>query len=274
MVSFASICRELHAQQCPGREFKDYCDEQLGRFSEIMKELGINIQTFRKTTSNSFELPASRKEEVKWLLQNYTTSTMKKLRKGKLRELPHDDLKEIVHNAEDIIKDKFDGKLRYQELAKMYIKTRTKIDEAINNLERTAIARIQSDVENLRTYVHQDKKIQRTLNESDRIGLINYYTQLLENTSDQFKAVTSEVDEFRRIELAEITYRMSDEKLEIQDEHLVSHLEKEMEDIEYVIWDVVTEFSKEQMSLDFPTSEELEKAEIAIAEIRKEQERK
>ena len=272
-VSFYSICKELHEEESPGRDIDEYYREQRDRFKEILARMGIDIETLRQDKNGAILLPVARKENVKKLLKGYTSKAIKKVRKGDFRTMENQDLKDIVEDIEGLLVDRLEGKDRYVQMSRMYMRTRFKVDEAIDDLKRTVIEGILHDVENLRSIVNEDKTNHKTINESDRIALIHYYTYLLTNASEEFKAILSIVDDVRKAEIVEISSRMAEELTEDSKNYLISPLEHEMEDIQWVIWDAVQTYHEEQ-EVEYHSHDGLAGFDKVLEEIREEQKSK
>lgn len=144
-VSFYSICKELHKEESQGRDIDEYYREQRDRFKEILVHMEIDIETLRQEKNGAILLPEARKENVKKLLKGYTSKAMRKVRKSDFQTMENQDLKDIVENMEGLLVDRLEGKDRYEQMSRMYMRTRVKVDEAIDDLKRTAIEGILHD---------------------------------------------------------------------------------------------------------------------------------
>lgn len=210
-----------------------------------MECMGIDVDDLKNDISGAFAIPSNRKELVKELLNAYTSKPMKRARKQQHNQIGQ-ELEAIVKAIEGIVTDRFDRQEQHVQLSHMYMKTRVIIDKAIKELQITALSRITSDVDTLRKTFDPKRAIQRTINESDKIALINYYTALLKNASEQFRAIVEYVDDFRSSEISDISSMRHDRDPELRVDNFADYLDNEMEDIQWVLMEAVQAYKDEQ----------------------------
>ncbi|MDU4853951.1 MAG: hypothetical protein E6X72_06095 [Clostridioides difficile] len=200
-VSLYSICRELFEEQgkaSKGISFENYYNEQVERFKEILQSLGVNPNSIRNPKDKSFQIPEGKKEYVKGLLREYTSSTMKKVRKKQLPQMPFEEMKPIIENIEDFVNDRLDGKQQTKELTKVYVQSRYVVKEAIEQVRSNAIDKILSDIDGFLPLF-----IEETLNDVDKSVLLKYYIELLNDASEKWKKVINIASEIREEEIFE-----------------------------------------------------------------------
>lgn len=200
-VTLYSICRELFEElgkASKGISFENYYNEQVERFKEILQSLGVNPNSIRNPKDKSFQIPEGKKEYVKGLLIGYTSTTMKKVRKKQLSQMPFEEMKPIIEDIEAFIKDRLDGKQQTKELTKIYVNSRYVVKEAIEQVRSEAIDKILSDIDGFLPLF-----IEQTLNDVDKSVLLKYYIELLNDTSRKWRRIIDIASEIREEEIFE-----------------------------------------------------------------------
>jgi hypothetical protein len=221
--------------------YSNYYDTNKDRFKEILTILGVDNEVLKKINKNEYEIPKSKKNIVKKLLNDYTKKPMKNyIRKKKFDEVQLDNLQEIVADVESLLKGKLEEEKYINERNKMYFNTRYPIRKAIEDTKKEAVEQILEDIEEIKPIFAENNE---TLNDSDKIYLINYYKDLLKQVSSQWKQIVENVNDIRLQEITEISEQSLNN--EIDDEDAYEELSELMDDSRAVVWQAIMEYKGE-----------------------------
>ncbi|WP_286230274.1 hypothetical protein [Neobacillus mesonae] len=200
-ISFYEICKEILAdanKDFDETQFENYYKEQKKHFKEILQSLGVNPDSLKKEDKNNFTIPIKQKEIVKDWLENYTTKSFKKLRKSRFFEMNHNDLKDIIRQTNDLM-ERLPEYQKLTELSRMYFATRYIVRDAIEEVQSTALTQVISDLEEMKLYFTES----HFLNDSDKAQLLRFYSQLIQETSQKWRAIVSIFEDIRQAEIVE-----------------------------------------------------------------------
>ncbi|TBL77424.1 hypothetical protein [Paenibacillus thalictri] len=225
--------------------------EQKKRFKEMLSCLGVNVDVL-KPENQAFAIPAEHKDQVIKLLKSYTSPAMKKIRKKAYSEVDYKEVEAFIKIVDLILDERLFGKDRYDQLARMQVLTRYKVNEAVQQVRNEAVNEIIGSIQELIPIVTESM-----LNDPDKIGLLSYYKQILITANHHFRKVTEIVSDLRYSSLSELD--------------ACSELDsKLLEPVEQLIWEanqiingmpIATELNK-------PSSEELKQTERLLNDLK------
>jgi len=201
-ISFYAICQELFKEEGredgPGSYFEHYYKSKRAYFHEILSAMGIESELLKRTDSSGFQLPADRKEDVKYLLKNYTTKTMRKLRKGDFRGMTVEEMKDFTKRIEGILLDVQELDTAHFHIGVIRFRTRQTVREKMDEVTESPLNKIVSDVDSM-----QEILSEFMLSDEDKWYLLEYLRVLLEAVHDQWRQVGTIVGEIRLEQIME-----------------------------------------------------------------------
>lgn len=264
MISFYSVCKEMFEEQGMAGSFENYYDMQKKRYKEILSSVGIDVDNLKSEERGSILVAESKKENVKNLLLQYTEKTMKYIRMKQYSDIPNELLNEVIGEVEEIVTGTLEGAEQNEEIGRMYMVTRVKLDEAIEHLKQNAIKRIQEDLENLRTFARRKGKLRsvqiegaRMLSENDKIALVECYESILDEARERFNWIAREVEDRRNAELIELS-EVDSIGGQREDDSSKPQKGSRMQNIDVLISAAMIEYEKKYEEDDGSTDEELD----------------
>jgi hypothetical protein len=225
---------------------KDANLKRLRKYRETMEAFAINFDLLK--VNGEVYIPSSQKAAVKWIVNHYTNPVIRTYRSisDRLKKLhlhdykrnegvsnprnfrmtshkppdPHPLREEIVRAFDEldlaemravidkitsILKDQLDGRTLQKELSKLYQISGLMFKEVLDHFYRDTLPSIIEEVKNT-TYFSRNGT---TLNDMDRLILLQYYMSLLTHANDQFREVTRIAAELRDEELLNISFHQA-----------------------------------------------------------------
>ncbi|MEK8204164.1 hypothetical protein [Paenibacillus sp. FSL L8-0696] len=222
-----------------------YSNKRLEKYREIMESFSINFESLK--IDEEVYVPASQKENVNWIIEQYTTPVFKSFRnisnnfpKSSLEDKepknavkihdivtslkqPHlkNPLREIIENSfeklspteiskavvaiNSILNDQLEGDSLAKELNKVQQRSGILLREALNQFHKDTLPLLIEEIKST-AFITDNETI---LNDIDRLTLMQYYMEILQQTRDRFRKITEISAELRTEELANISIKQA-----------------------------------------------------------------
>lgn len=213
-TSIYKIAKELYKEDIENGEyvtdnFNDYYGRVLKKFKEILSGLGMDYEVLKNIDEDEYRIALSQKENVKEMIRSYKNKPMRLARNKKFDEVSTNDLKLIVDNLDNVLKESLDNNRYDKEISSIYLTTRIAYNEKVNNLKKDGIGEILSDIEYLKPL-----ELDKTLSEMDKIALLNYYIKLIGETSFKFRSIVNKLSDIRESEVVDIGCDMAEKSVD------------------------------------------------------------
>lgn len=268
-VSLYSLFKEMFEEEGNVRkksqdgkeiDFGNYYREKRKRLMKIFKVLGADPLSLKDIQKDKYRIPLKQKDNIKKMLQEYTSKKMKLIRKEKFDEIPAEELGRIVAMVEGILKERLGNDERYEEQRTcVYLKTRYPVLKNIEEVRKMVLERIVQDMEDMKPVI-----LDNTLQDMDKVYLLRYYRNLLEEASQQWREVVQNVSDLRTLEIADISLAMTEGGIKEE-----TDLQQLMDESPVIIWKAVDMYRNDvETGFDNiskrPSSEELERTKKLI----------
>ncbi|MBY6088505.1 hypothetical protein [Priestia flexa] len=275
-ISLYKICEELFVEKVQEekkilgedfdeKSFQNYYNKKKSNFKEIITSLGIDTDVLKKVDDDSFEIPVRNKEIVKKLLHNYTSKTMKKVRKKEFTDISSEELEQVIKDVESLMDGKVTGEQYELERNRMYFLTRYPITKTIAGLKEELVNQMVLDMEKMIPVVTEVPDdtfiIEHALNDEDRLHLLHYYKCRLQDVQEEMKSVVQYLSDYRTDEILDISADMIKQEGDVEENFRQQELDLDES------WEIIFEaaqsyrderFKNKLRKLNRPTPEELE----------------
>lgn len=203
-ISMYKISEELYQEGIKSGEtvsyqFSDYYSGVMKKFKEILSGIGVDYESLKNLDEGEYKIALNQKETVKEMIRSYKSKPMRLARQKKFDEVSLDDLKSIIDKVDKVIMESLDDNKYDKEISNIYLNTRVGYKEKVNQLRKDGIGKILSDTEYLKPL-----ELDKTLSEMDKMALLNYYNQLIIETSFKFRAIVNKLSDIRESEVVDI----------------------------------------------------------------------
>lgn len=211
--------------------------KRLGKYRETMEAFSINFGLLKE--NNHVYIPNNQKAAVKWIINNYTGSVIRtyrtihkkinKLLDHKNAVIDHNfqgafeqerapnslrqeldtsfkntdlgELRTVIEHISSILTAQLSGSVLHQELNNLYRNSLIMFKEVMNQVNHEIVPSISKQVENTMYFAQNGN----TLNDLDRLILLQYYTSIINNVNEQFRNITKITAELRNEELVNLS---------------------------------------------------------------------
>lgn len=222
---------------------RDATLKRLRKYREIMVAFSINFDLLK--IDGEVFIPNDQKEAVKWIVDHYKSPTIekyrsiyKKLKKlntnvttkseintpshcfkatdsklpepsiiydelgSTLEKLDLAEIRDVIGNISSILKGQLEGSDLQLELNNLYRNSMFIFKEMLDDFNSKTVPSIIEEAKNTVYFLQSGT----TLNDLDRLALLQYYMSLISHTNDQFRKVMNIAAELRDEELIDITF--------------------------------------------------------------------
>lgn len=248
--------------------------KRLGKYRATMEAFSINFELLKE--NNHVLLPNSQIESVKWIINNYTGSVIKNYRSifnkvkktfdskesdainhkfirgsrnvvvpNSLREefntpLKQTDLIElrtVINHISSILKAQLSESELRKELNSLYRNSLVLFKEVLIQVNDEIVPSIIKQVENTMYFAQNGN----TLDDLDRLILLQYYMSLINQVNEQFRNITKITVELREEELVNISVVESDDP----DDQVSDHIDLQFLDFHEILEQAIEIYKEE-----------------------------
>lgn len=203
-VSLRDICKSLYENEFGlnegdyknhGDHFEDYYKGCLKKVKDIFGKFGINNDVL-KDNKGKYLINSNQRENISELITSYTSKSMKKIRKLKFEEIAIGELEVKYSLVESILKESLNEELFQEELIKMDLITNYHLLKGISEVEKEGLEEVKSNIDEIKPFITE-----KFLNQEDKVMLLNFYNELIKNTSNMWKDIVEIYCEVREVEM-------------------------------------------------------------------------
>ncbi|SDQ06682.1 hypothetical protein [Virgibacillus salinus] len=246
-VSFYQIVKELEdekhkdATALQSDEYSQKVSDYSRKFKEILDGVHVDIDYFKG--SKGYQFPEASKSAVKTLLSLYTSSPMKRVRKGNVDDLSFKEIQEIIECIKELLSNTLCGKTLLGELNKLEAISQYSFKKSNADLKDQSLDTLSKDAKELLTSMDGE-----WLSPEDRMTLVDYQKQELKQLTEKIKRVATFMSLLREKELME---QQEQESQEIENQKKKIHVQvaKEIVRMNEKKKNKPTEEMKEDMSV-------------------------
>lgn len=202
------ICEELSKEKnLVFYDKKEYYRDVLKKIVEIFTKLGVDKEML-KNEKGEYRICISQKEKLKDLINSYTSPAMKLVRKNKFEEMNLQELQHIIAQVESILKSSVDYEEYLKQQSMIYNTTSYPYLKTREEVRLEGIQQVVKDMEDIKP-IFNDK----SLNLMDKVHLLYYYKQLIQEVSMQWREIVDILSENRKEEIRKNSMQLAEEGL-------------------------------------------------------------
>lgn len=264
-ITVYEICKVLHEEEKIPYEFEEYYKIILKKVKDIFIKMGIDTNSLKTGERGSYQISINQKDEFKKIIKAYTSKPLRLIRKSEYEKLSIDELHKLVSIIDEIIKNTLSEEKYKEQLSSMYMLTRCSFLKTMEEVRTEGIGRIISDIESIKPLL-----LDMTLNETDKICLLEYYIKLIHNISSHWKRIVENFSYIRLEEIEEISLINMDKEEELSNTEFFSMITDPKTALFHAIVRSIEDIEIKETALTPPDKQEMERVGNILQMIRNE----
>ena len=195
---------------------KEFARDVRKKFKAILQVFGVEIDIFSVEGKKGYRFPSSQVDNIIEIMKTFNSAAYKPIKKGNgnFAGVQLEELQKIMGMLEELINASFNDKEADEHRSRMYLKTRSLFLQESKEIMDSSVEDIKVNIEELRPNINEfsvgdENKNEKDyylnnhfLNDMDRIRLIGYYNELIEEATNKWKRIVKIVSEERVEELS------------------------------------------------------------------------